>query len=65
MEDRQWKEHLLTSVRDLCLSEELALRVPLALKELVSTTGVVPALQNLFLEGLRPSSTRGLAQEAI
>jgi hypothetical protein len=67
MEDRQWIERLrpFTSVKDLCLSEELALRVPLALKELVSATEVVPALQNLFLEGLQPSSTRRLVQETI
>jgi len=67
MEDRQWMELLLpfTAVKDLYLSEELALRIPFALKELVwSTEVVLPALQNIFLEGLQPS-TRRLVQEAI
>jgi len=67
MEDRQWVEllHPFTFVKDLYLSEELALRVPLALKELAWSTEVLPALQHIFLEGLQLSTTRRLVQEAI
>ena len=61
-----WLEllHPFAAVKNLCLSEEFAPRIVLVLQELVGgrTTGVLPILQNIFLEGLRPS---GPVQEAI
>jgi len=44
---------LFTSVKDLCLSGGLALRVLQAMQELIgkNTTEVLPALQNIFVEG--------------
>ena len=44
----------LATVGNLHLSEEVALRIVPALKELVEggTTEVLPALQNIFLERL-------------
>jgi len=64
MENGQWKELLdpFTAVKDLYLSKELALRIALALKELVWATEVLPLLQNIFLEGPEPSR---VVQEAI
>ena len=51
-------------MKNLYLSEEIALRIGPALQEFVKgrTTEVLPALQNIFLEGLEPS---GLVQEGI
>ena len=56
--------HPFTAVKNLYLSEEIALRIGHALQEFVKgrTTEVLPALQNIFLEGLEPS---GLVQEGI
>jgi hypothetical protein len=49
--------HPFTSVRNLYLSGEVAPRIMPALQELVGgrMTEVLPTLQNIFLEGLRPS----------
>jgi hypothetical protein len=62
----QWLDflHRFTSVKNLHLSEGLTLRVAPALQELVTEgrTDVLPTLQNIFLEGCRPS---GHVQEAI
>jgi hypothetical protein len=62
----QWLDflHRFTTVKNLHLSEEVTLRVAPALQELVaeSRTDVLPTLQNIFLEGCRPS---GHVQEAI
>ena len=46
-----------TTVKDLFLSEKIALWVASALQELVGgrTIEVLPALQNVFIEGLQPS----------
>src|SRR5216683_1337748 len=66
MEDAQWLDllHPFTSVRDLYLCEDSVAFVAPALQELSgeSVTEVLPALENLFLEGPRPS---GLVKEAI
>ncbi|KAH9963620.1 hypothetical protein BC827DRAFT_1383141 [Russula dissimulans] len=66
MDNSQWLELLrpFIAVKDLYLSEGLALRVAPALQELVeeSATDLLPALQSLFLEGLQSS---GSVQEAI
>jgi hypothetical protein len=55
MERYQWLEVLqpFNAVKNVYLSEELALHVVPALEELVGdgTTDVLPALRNLFLEG--------------
>jgi hypothetical protein len=62
----QWLDflHRFTTVKNLHLSEEVTLRVAPALQELVAEgrTDVLPTLQNIFLEGCRPS---GHVQEAI
>jgi hypothetical protein len=67
MDGIQWLELLrpFTAVKDLFISEELALRVAPALAE-ADNTGrrALPALQNVFFEGLQPSGT-GPFQEAI
>jgi hypothetical protein len=57
--------HPFFSVRNLYLSKEFASRILPALQELVGarTTEVLPSLQNIFLEELRPSSIP--VQEAI
>jgi len=57
MEDMQWIEllHPFIAVKDLYLSEELAPLVALALPESVGASDVLPALQNIFFEGLEPS----------
>jgi hypothetical protein len=57
--------HPFTSLENLYLSKELASRILPALQELVGgrTTEVLPSLQNIFLEELRPSSVP--VQEAI
>ena len=66
VENRQWLElfHPFTAVKNLYLSEELASHIVPALQELVEgrTTGVLPALQNIFLKGLDSS---GSVQESI
>jgi hypothetical protein len=51
-------------VKNLYLSDELTLRVVPALQELVAEgrPDILPTLQNIFLEGCRPS---GHVQEAI
>jgi hypothetical protein len=56
--------HPFTAVKNLHLSEELALLIGPALQELAEgrTTEVLPALQNIFLEGLE---SLGPVQEGI
>ena len=56
--------HPFTAVKNLYLSEEIALRIWPALQELAEgrTAEVLPALQNIFLEGLESS---GPVQEGI
>ena len=53
-----------TAVKNLYLSEEFAIRIAPALQELVGerTTEVLPAMQNIFVEGLESS---GPVQEGI
>ena len=59
VENMLWLDLLrpFTAVRNLYLSEEFAPRVASALQVLVRRrlTGVLPILQNIFLEGLQPS----------
>jgi hypothetical protein len=66
IENTLWLEllHPFSAVKNLYLSEEFALRIGLALQELVGgrEVEVLPALQNVFLEGLGPS---GPVQEGI
>jgi hypothetical protein len=66
VENTLWRELLrpFSDVKNLYLSEEFTLRIAPALQELVwgRTTEVLPALQNIFLEGLLPS---GLLQKGI
>ena len=61
-----WLELLrpFTTVKDLFLSEKIALRVVPALQELVGgrTIEVLPVLQNIFIEGVQPS---GPVQEGV
>ena len=56
--------HPFTAVKNLYLSEQIALRIGPALQELAEgrTTEVLPALQIIFLEGLESS---GPVQEGI
>ena len=56
--------HPFTAVKNLYLSEQFALRIGPALQELAEgrTTGVLPALQNIFLKGAESS---GPVQEGI
>ncbi|KAI0287737.1 hypothetical protein BC826DRAFT_1188851 [Russula brevipes] len=57
-ENSQWLDFLrrFTTVKNLYLSRQLTLRFATGLEDLVdeSRTDVLPALQNLFLEGRRP-----------
>jgi hypothetical protein len=66
IENTLWLEllHPFTAAKNLYLSKEFALRIALALQELSGgrTTGVLPTLQNIFLEELQPS---GPVQESI
>jgi hypothetical protein len=66
IENRLWLRLLrpFTAVKNLYISEQIGLRIGPALQELAEgrTTGVLPALQNIFLEGLQPS---GPVQEDI
>jgi hypothetical protein len=66
IENALWMEllHPFRSVKNLYLSEEFASRIGPALQELVGSraTEVLPTLQNIFLEGLKPS---GPVQEGI
>jgi hypothetical protein len=66
IENSQWLEllHPFTAVKGLYISREFASRIAPVLQELVGegTTGVLPALQTLFLEETLPS---GHVQEAI
>jgi len=66
MESPQWLSLFrpFIAVKDLYLSEQLSLRVAPTLQELARerTTGVLPMLHNLFLEGLQESGT---VREAI
>ncbi len=66
IEDVQWLELLrpFTTVKTLYLSRDITSRIAPALQELVGerATEVLPALQSLFLEELRPL---GRVQEAI
>jgi hypothetical protein len=56
--------HPFTAVKNLYLSEQIALHIGPAMQEIAEgrMTGVLSALQNIFLKGLRPS---GLVQEGI
>jgi hypothetical protein len=51
--------HPFTAVKNLYLSEQFALRIGLALQELAEgrTTEVLPALQNIFLDGFESSGS--------
>jgi hypothetical protein len=66
VESNHWLELLrpFTSVRSLYLSREIVSRIAPALEELIveRVTGVLPALQTLFLEDVNLS---GPVQEAI
>jgi hypothetical protein len=67
MDNAKWLEllHFFPIVENLYLSEQIALRVAHALQAAAGErvlTGVLPALQNLFIEKLQPS---GPVQEAI
>ena len=66
IENTQWLELLgpFAAVKDLYLSKEVALHVASSLKELSKerVTEVLPALQNIFIDGLEPS---GLVQEVL
>ena len=66
IENSLWLELMrpFSGVKNLYLSEKLALRIAPALGELVGsrTMEVLPILQNIFLEGLQPS---GPTQEGI
>jgi hypothetical protein len=66
IENTQWLELLrpFTTVKDLYLSDEVALRVAPALQVLSEerVTKVLPALQDIFIDGLEPS---GLVQECF
>ena len=66
VENALWLELLrpFTAVKNLHLSDEFARRIVPALQELVGsrTTEILPALENIFLDGLEPS---GLVQEGI
>ena len=66
IENTLWVEllHPFLGVKNLYLSEELALRIAPALEELVGsrTMEVLPFLQNIFLKGLQPS---GPVEEGI
>jgi len=66
MEDTQWLDllHPFTSVKDLVLSEDSVPFVAPALQELSGerVTEVLPALQNLFFTGPKPS---GPVKEAL
>ena len=66
IENSQWVELLrpFSAVKNLYLSEKLALLIAPALEELVGsrTMEVLPDLQNIFLKGLQPP---GPVQEGI
>jgi hypothetical protein len=66
MENTQWLEllHPFATVKDLYLSEEVALHVAPFLQELSEeqVTEVLPALQDIFIDNLQPS---GLVQEVF
>ena len=57
IENTEWLDLLLpfTAVKNLYLSKKIATHIARALHELTGTTEVLPALQNIFLEGFRPS----------
>jgi hypothetical protein len=65
-ENTEWLEvfNLFVTVKDLCVSKRVAPHVAQALQELSveRATEVLPALHNLFIEGLEPS---GPVQEAV
>jgi hypothetical protein len=68
IEDTEWLDllHPFSAVKNLYLSEQFAPRIAPALQELTGerTTEVLPALQNLFLQGFQPSKPvhEGLAR---
>jgi hypothetical protein len=59
VENTLWQEllHLFAAVKNLYLCEKFIPRIAPALQELVGarTTEVLPALENIFLEGIQPS----------
>ena len=66
IENMLWLDllHRFTTVKNLYLSKEFAPRIVAALQELVGgrTTEVLPTLQNIFLEEVKPG---GRVQEDI
>ena len=68
IENRVWlgQLHQFTTVKNLYITEEIALRIGPALQELIEgrTTEVLPTLENIFLEGLEPSGPvqKGIGQ---
>jgi hypothetical protein len=68
IENTEWLDLLrpFTAVKNLYLSQRISPRIALVLKELTGgrTTEVLPALQNVLLEGFRPSEPvhNGIAQ---
>jgi hypothetical protein len=68
VENTEWLDLLLpfTAVKNLYLSDDFSPRIAPALQELTGgrTTEVLPALQNVFLEGFKPSEPiqDGIAQ---
>jgi hypothetical protein len=68
IENTEWLDLLLpfTAVKNLYLSERFLPRIAPALQELTGgrTTEVLPALQNVLLEGLQPSEPHSV-QEGI
>jgi len=67
--DPQWLDflHLFTGLRDLHLGKRVAIHYAYALQELAweRVTEVLPALQNLFIEGLKSLEPAGPTQEAL
>ena len=67
--DPQWLDflHSFTGLRDLHLGKRIAIHYAYALQELVGerVTEVLPALQNLFIEGLESLEPSGPTQEAL
>ena len=59
IDDTEWLDllHPFTAVKNLYLSEQFAPHIAPALRELTGerTTEVLPALQNIFLQGFQPS----------
>jgi hypothetical protein len=65
----QWLEifHPFTAVKNLYVSKEFTQCIAAALQELVGerATGVLPALENIFLEGLQLSIQVGVEKVGV